>query len=98
MTFRLMIRGFVNNSTILQDGGLANQRLVFKERVTIAESDMEKLLPDLAAKHAAAMVAGELHMIEIEFLDEPDPLARFFRMGTDARGMVKPVAIPLDNL
>jgi hypothetical protein len=32
----------------------------------------EDILSDLATKHAAALAAYERHMIEIEFLDEPD--------------------------
>lgn len=80
---RLAIRGFV-------DG-----RLKFEDALEVDGSGMESLVPRLAEKHAAMMAAGELDMIEIEFLDEPDPLQRFFRFGTNPRAMVLPVSIHL---
>jgi hypothetical protein len=55
-------------------------------------------LENLAEEHARRMLAlpgGTLHHIEIEFLDEPDPMQRFFRFGTDPRYMVAPIGIEL---
>lgn len=75
MILRVAIRGF------------AAGKIQFDDRVVIDSNDLAKLLPDLAEKHAAAMAAHRLHMIEIEFLDETDPLQRFFRIGTDPSGM-----------
>lgn len=80
---RLAIRGF------------AEGRIKFEDAIDLPEAQIENLLPDLAQKHAAALAAHELHMIEIEFLDDPDPNARFFRFGTDPEGMVAPIGIGL---
>ena len=77
MIFRLAIRGF------------ADGRLLFEERVEIAETDIEKV-PALAEKHATILAKHRRHMLEIEFLDEPDPLTRFYRIGTDPSGMTMP--------
>lgn len=48
----------------------------------------------LAEKHAD-MLAGIAGMVEIEFLDEPDESQRYFRIGTDPRGMAIPIKIDL---
>lgn len=49
-------------------------------------------LAKVAERHALRL-KGELHMIEIEFLDEPDREQRFFRMGTDPRRMAEPMVL-----
>jgi hypothetical protein len=85
MILRVAIRGF------------AADKIQFEDRVVIDSNDLDKLLPALAFKHAAAMAAHDLHMIEIEFLDEPDPLQRFFRIGTDPSGTVDPFKIDLSR-
>lgn len=81
MGIRLVVRGFVGSE------------MKFKDELELEERDLETLVPELAEKHAEAMGAGILTMIEIEFLDEPDPQQRFFRIGTDASGMVMPMRI-----
>jgi hypothetical protein len=79
MILRVAIRGFVG------------KKVLFEDRVDVDSDDLDELLPALATKHGAAMAQHRLHMIEIEFLDEPDPLQRFFRIGTDPSGMVLPM-------
>jgi hypothetical protein len=69
------------------------KRRLSERRMASTESQLEQLLPELGVEHATAMSAGEIDMIEIEFVDEPDPLARYFRWGTNPAGMVQPVAI-----
>jgi hypothetical protein len=75
--------------------GFAAGKMLFEDRIDLDEAGLENLLPALATKHATAMVAHRLHVIEIEFLDEPDPNQRFFRFGTDPGGMVLPIQIKL---
>lgn len=78
--------------------GFANGQQQFEDVVDVDESTLDSLLPMLAEKHAAALISHELHMIEIEFLDEPDANGRYFRFGTDPRGMVMPIAFSLESL
>ena len=78
---RLAIRGYV-------DG-----RRLFEDHVEIPVASLEDRVAELAEKHAKSMAAHDLHMIEIEFLDEPDPMQRFFRFGTDSSGMILPVKV-----
>ena len=79
MKMRLVVRGY------------AGDQVVFEDRVEIDEN----MLAALAEKHATALADHFLHMIEIEFLDEPDPMQRFFRFGTDPSGMVMPIGVKL---
>lgn len=82
MIIRVAIRGF------------AQGELQFEDVVELPdEAAIKHLLPGLAEKHAAALADHRLHMIEIEFLDEPDPQERFFRFGTDPSGMVIPMRV-----
>lgn len=75
--------------------GLAGPVKVFEDHIAVEDDAIEDLLPKLAEQHARKMVAHEIHMIEIEFLDEDWPF-RFFRFGADHSGMVVPIAIDLD--
>lgn len=63
-----------------------------EERIGATERGLSALLPSLGEKHAR-LCAERPTMIEIEFLDEPDINQRFFRIGTDSRGMVRPMQI-----
>jgi hypothetical protein len=86
MIMRLAIRGY------------RGREVQFEETVILGSAHLENLVADLATEHAAAMKAGTLSMVEIEFLDDPNPDERFFRIGTDPSGMVIPIAIDLEKL
>jgi hypothetical protein len=73
--------------------GFANGTKLFEERVWVGLDEIDAL----ATKHALALCAYRRHMIEVEFLDEPDPLQRFFRIGTDPSGMVRPMQVNLKS-
>jgi hypothetical protein len=78
--------------------GYRNQVLRFAETVEIPDDDdVTGLMQTTAARHAEQIGLGELHMIEIEFLDEPDVNQRFFRFGTDPSSMVLPIGIDLST-
>jgi hypothetical protein len=71
--------------------GFAGKTKIFEDVIKTDGTDLEAL----AEIHMARLLAYNRHMIEFEFLDEPDPLQRFFRFGTDPSGMVQPIAIDL---
>jgi hypothetical protein len=73
-----------------------NGKRELEEHLQVSEHKLEALLPELAERHAA-MIGDRNHMIEIEFLDEPDPNERFFRFGTDPTGMAIPIAFRLSD-
>lgn len=75
--------------------GFANRKLLWEELVELEDDQLDDVLPGLAEKHAAAMVSHELHVIEVEFLDEPDVNERFFRFGTEPSGMKYPIKVEL---
>jgi hypothetical protein len=81
---RLMIRGSI--------AGVEQ----FADYVETDDSgDQMEALGESHALRLLALPGGKRHMIEIEFLDEPDPLERFFRFGTDPDRMVIPIRLPL---
>lgn len=67
--------------------GYGDGCLVFTEHL---ELDDDNLIA-LAEKHVARLMVYSKHMLEFEWLDEPDPLQRFTRFGTDPSMMVKPM-------
>lgn len=58
--------------------------------------EMHVYLRGLAERYAR-QIAERPFLVEVEFLDEPNPLERFMRYGTDPHGMVMPVAISPPN-
>lgn len=57
----------------------------YKKGYKIFEERVDEELDDESLKRLdAKLLANAPHMIEIEFLEELDPLRRFFRFGTDA--------------
>jgi hypothetical protein len=71
-------------------------RIFIDGKLTVEETGAyePEELETVGARHVAA-VGDRPHMIEIEFLDEPDINQRFLRLGTDPRAMVIPTAIDL---
>ncbi len=80
---RIAVRGFVG------------RKVLFEDWIDVPVEQLEQVVREHADRHARQIAAHELHMIEIEFLDEPDENERFFRFGTDPSGMVRPAAIRL---
>jgi hypothetical protein len=72
--------------------GYGDGQLLFDDSVELVDLDD---LEALAVQHTVILSRHESHMIEIEFLDEPDPLKRFLRLGTDPSRMVMPLRVNL---
>jgi len=67
--------------------GYLGPQLVYEKPVRWVEASAA--LAELAERHAQAMAAGKLDMVELEFPDCP-PDDRYFRIGTNPAGMVRP--------
>jgi hypothetical protein len=78
---RLVIRGYLKK--VRQ----------WESSVEVWYDKMPSLMCDLADQHVKSMLGGTLDMVEIEFLDEPDVMQRFLRLGTNPDGMVMPIEI-----
>lgn len=72
--------------------GFLGRRKRFEETLRdVAEADVAAL----AERHVAELAQGAWDMVELEFPEEPDPLQRYYRMGTNPARMVKPIRIDL---
>lgn len=79
---RTMFRGYMNG--ILQ----------FEEYAEFEDDETGNKLAEAMGEAHARLIADQPHMIEIEFLDEPMQ-ERFFRFGTDPKGMRMPIGITI---
>lgn len=73
--------------------GYAGRRKIFEEVIEVGEAD----IGEIGEKHLRKLLPYARHMIEIEFLEESDPLRRFFRFGTDPGLMVMPIEMDLGD-
>jgi len=94
---RAPVRGFTRNMTNpairMIERGYLRGVLVFETPVRWVQPG-GGALAELGARHALAMDAGELDMVELEFPDCPVN-DRFFRIGTNPAGMREPIGIDL---
>jgi len=72
--------------------GFLGDRLVYETPVRWVQAT--DAVAELAERHAQAMAAGELDMVELEFPDCPVH-DRFFRIGTNSAGMREPLEFDL---
>lgn len=80
--------------------GFKSGKLVWEREVAFIDIDsvgIDRIIPTLVAEHVEEIKAGTLGMVEMEFLDEADPMHRFFRIGVEPEGMVMPLRVDLDK-
>lgn len=68
--------------------GWGDGRLLFEDPLETDGMDMS-----IAYRQVERVTAFPRNMLEIEFVEEPDPLQKFFRFGTDKDIMVNPLEI-----
>jgi hypothetical protein len=73
--------------------GYKKRVLQFEEPLDVDPEKMDDVIHAMALRHVEAMKAGTLGVIEFEFVDEPDPNERFFRIGVETDGMVAPMEL-----
>lgn len=81
MTVRLAVRIFVAGAKVLEEFPVVDSEGTAVARLAVEHAERVRSIPG----------GVDRYLVEIEFLDEPDPLDRFFRIGTDPAGMVKPI-------
>lgn len=84
-TLRVTVRLFVD------------ARLIEEETHEVNSDETESFVNALVERHGPVYESDQPILVEFEFLDEPDPLQRFVRLGTDPRGMVMPLPLSPPN-
>lgn len=69
-------------------------KLILDEAHDVTEDKWKDLAQQLGKEHAEEMFKHP-HIVEVEFLDQPNPAFRFFRFGTDVERMKNPLRISL---
>jgi len=82
----------MNNRIQAIERGFLKGQLVFETPARWRQPD--NAVRAMGIKHAQAMAAGEIDMVELEFPD-CQPEDRYFRLGTNPSGMVAPIEIDL---
>ena len=69
--------------------GWRNGEFRFEEHYRGTPAELRAMVPAMVAHHLARLEPLDLpYLLEFEFLDEPDPLQRFLRIGTAPRVML----------
>jgi hypothetical protein len=73
--------------------GYLGESMVSEKHLNIPQNEIDGLVQRLANEHGALMSAGLIDMVEMEFVDEPDPKQRYLRVGINPTGMVFPIEV-----